>query len=232
MTLYKGKRKILPLGERGIALITVLLVVIILELLAVIALNESGYNVVNAGAVKTTEYAFNTSNATINVILPLAISGGAISSLSLNSIDAIQPGYYYYTTNSGLTSSSSPVSLQSGNLLSPSVSQAIIGNPNSGPQIGFEYWIDACFDYQQTTGSVVTDYYYYSGSLDVVSRADSGTKIVETGVSFQYGTFSQWPGQCGSATSFQGTVYNPPNFTNLGSATPELLITSVFQVPR
>ena len=192
-------------NNKGIAMITVLLITVILGILTVVALHELGYDVINAGQNTTTEYARNISNSATSIILPAIGAGRTLGGITINSMNSITIGDYYYTTTNSntLNNGTTYLNLNASNLLSTSVSQSILGNTQSGEQIGFEYVATACWEYQ-TGEPPVTQYYYYTGFINVISRDNANSKLVETGANFTYGTFTAAqlpsPNNCNDAT--------------------------------
>lgn len=196
-------------NNKGIAMITVLLITVILGILTVVALHELGYDVINAGQNTTTEYARNISNSATSIILPAIGAGGTLGGITINPMDSdsiIIGDYYYTTANSSILNNNGTtyLNLNASNLLSTSVSQSILGNTQSGEQIGFEYEVTTCWEYQ-TGEPPVTQYYYYTGFINVISRDNANSKLVETGANFTYGTFTaaqlpSSPNNCNDAT--------------------------------
>ena len=183
-------------NNNGIALIVVLLVIAILGLLAAGGIYELDYNVINAGEHQTTEYAQNISNSGISILSGnILIQGGNIGNapLSLTILPiAGGVGDYYVTTNTdGGTIKNYGTVYQhltaTNNLLSPALSQSILGNPQIGPQLGFEYMV-TCWKYTPPPAPPgLSSYYYYTGFINVISRDNANSKLVETGVNFNYG---------------------------------------------
>lgn len=196
-------------NNKGIAMITVLLITVILGILTVVALHELGYDVINAGQNTTTEYARNISNSATSIILPAIGAGGTLGGgITINPMDSIIIGDYYYTTaNSSILNNNGTtyLNLNASNLLSTSVSQSILGNTQSGEQIGFEYEVTTCWHYTNPTPPPAIQYYYYTGFINVISRDNANSKLVETGANFTYGTFTaaqlpSSPNNCNDAT--------------------------------
>ena len=186
-----NKKSLFMKNNNGIALIVVLLVIAILGLLAAGGIYELDYNVINAGEHQTTEYAQNISNSGISILSGnILINGGSIGNASLSlTIPAIVAGDYYLTTpdNGGTITNVGTVypNLTVANLLSPALSQSILGNPQIGPQLGFEY-MATCWKYTPPTGSGLSSYYYYTGFINVISQDNANSKLVETGANFNY----------------------------------------------
>lgn len=199
-------------GKKGIALITVLIIVIVLGVLSVFALNELGYNVINAGNKKNAEYAYNTSNATINAIIPFVISGGTITGLNLGPISSMQVGSWYYTTYPNtITGPAAYKNLDASNLLSVVNSNNILPNSQAGSQIGFEYTVN-CGRYQTgiLNGNPVYSY-NYTGFLYAISRFGSTAKIEETMVEFNTAGQDSIPSNCNSASiTISDDTQQPP----------------------
>ncbi len=217
-------------SNKGIALITVLLIIIIVEILSIFAIDELGYDVINAGRNKTTEYAYSASNSGLNAILPFLISGTpqmqcfsgswcAPGGLSVPAIGNVTTDSYYYTTSANTLSGPFPYqNLDTSNLLSPSLSQTMLNGFQNITQAGFEYLI-SCGEY--VPPSPLPAEYNYIGSVYFVSRFGSDTKIVETGINFMYGEYLTEPSNCNFVTI---DVFPPsPN---------KLIVLSWFQVSR
>ena len=192
-------------NNKGIAMITVLLITVILGILTVVALHELGYDVINAGQNTNTEYARNISNSATSIILPVIGAGGTLGGgITINPMDSIIIGDYYYTTanSNTLNNNTTYVNLNASNLLSTSVSQSILGNTQSGEQIGFEYEVTTCWGYTINPAPPYTIlYYYYTGFINVISRDNANSKLVETGANFTYGTFTTQPANCAPTTT-------------------------------
>ena len=194
-------------NNKGIAMITVLLITVILGILTVVALHELGYDVINAGQNTNTEYARNISNSATSIILPVIGAGGTrtLGGITINPMDSdsITIGDYYYTTanSNTLNNNTTYVNLNASNLLSTSVSQSILGNTQSGEQIGFEYEVTTCWHYTNPTPPPAIQYYYYTGFINVISRDNANSKLVETGANFTYGTFTTRPANCAPTTT-------------------------------
>ncbi|MCL4542547.1 MAG: hypothetical protein M1458_02210 [Deltaproteobacteria bacterium] len=221
-------------NSKGIAMVAVLLTIAILGILAAIALQRFDYNIVNAGQNTTTEYAHNTSDSGINIILPVIASGGTIGGVTINPINSSQTiiGDYYYTMNNTLNNNQTTyVNLGASDLLSSSVSQNILGDTTMhGPRLGFEYSVTNCWQY--VIGQTI-QYYYYTGFINVISRDNPNSKPVISGANFTYGIngdIKSQPANCSSP--IVPIVIESPPFTPTPDpfSGDDLAITSWYQL--
>lgn len=216
-------------NDKGVALVIVFLIVILLEIIAVIVLNEAAYNMANAGANETSEYSFCASNSGINSVLPV-IAGetstpASWNPLTINNISNSVPGIYYYTTSSDkLMSSPAYQNLDAYNFLSSSLTGKILPGSRPELQIGFEYTINKRPGvYQNGLLGIlgIGNIYYYTGTVYVISRYGSNGKILETGANFSY---PESPGSVG----FQIPLID----FNIEPSTSGAQVTSFFQISR
>lgn len=165
-------------NNRGIALVTVLLVIAILGILAAVAIQSTGSDIINAGDYMSSEQTLNISNSAMNIVL---------SQLNTNQqtnlgIGLPSPTVYYYTsgTNSSLKQSSSYVALTAANI-DPNFSYVLSFASNSG-NFGFEY----AGTYGNIPGYSL-NYYFYNGEINAITQNQSASKTVKTGMGFSYG---------------------------------------------
>ncbi len=165
-------------NNRGIALVTVLLVIAILGILASVAIESTGSDVINAGNYMSSEQTLNISNSAMNIVL---------SQLNTNQqtnlgVGLPTPAVYYYTSgaNSALKQSSNYVALSASNI-DPNFSY-ILSFISNGGNFGFEY----TGAYGSIPGYSL-NYYFYNGEVNVIAQNQSASKTVKTGMTFSYG---------------------------------------------
>ncbi|MFW0884395.1 hypothetical protein ACMCNP_05015 [Candidatus Acidulodesulfobacterium sp. H_13] len=169
-------------NNRGIALVTVLLVIAILGILAAVAIQSTGSDIINAGDYMSSEQTLNISNSAMNIV-----------SSQLNTDRQTNAGIglpvaniYYYTpaVNGTLQQSDNYIELTEANI-DPGFSNILGFTVDSG-NFGFEYK----GAYGSFPGYSLT-YYFYSGKNDTIAQNQSASKTVRTGMTFSYGPVNE-----------------------------------------
>lgn len=169
-------------NNRGIALVTVLLVIAILGILAAVAIESTGSDIINAGNYMSSEQTLNISNSAMNIVLSQLNTNKQTNS----GIGLPYPDVYYYTlsTSSSIQHRSNYITLTAANNINSgnsSFSYILSFISNSG-KFGFEY--------SGTYGSIPgysLDYYFYNGEINMITQNQSASKTARTGMTFNYG---------------------------------------------
>ncbi len=183
----KNKRgAIIAEDNKGVALVTVLLVIVILGILAAVAIETTGTDIINAGNYTSSEQTLNISNSAMNMI---------ISQLNTNQqtnagIGMPSPNIYYYTVAPGLLTCSnaavfiqqSPtyVALNTSNI--NNCFSGVLGFTTASGNFGFEY----SGIYGNVTGYSL-NYHFYNGQINAITQNQNATKTVQTGMNFSFG---------------------------------------------
>lgn len=182
-------KKILQNNE-GVALVTVILIIAILGILAAVAIETTGTDILNAGNYTSTEQILNVSNSAMNIVFSqLTTNQDTNQGIGLPAANV-----YYYTEADGLhqancTPSSgndycaSYLALTPANI-DPNFSNAgVLGfTPPAGVGFGFEY--------EGSYGSYPgfsLNYKFYNGELNAITQNSNTGKTVQTGMTFSYG---------------------------------------------
>ena len=170
---------IITRNEQGIALVTVILVIAILGILAAVAIETTGTDIINAGNYTSSEQTLNISNSAMNIVLAQLNTSQQTNA----GIGMPAPNIYYYTlsSNNAIQQSTKYVPLTTIANINSYFSGALDFPPNSG-NFGFEY--------NGTYGSVPgsgLNYYFYNGQINTITQNQSGSKTVQTGMTFSYG---------------------------------------------
>ena len=187
---------IITRNNRGIALITVILIIAILSILAAVAIESAGTDIINAGSNLSTEQTLNISNSAMNIVLAqLGTGKGTNAGIGTPPVD----GVYYYTLgdnnnntiqNNTIQQSSTYIGLTATNInfyFSKNAFQEF-PPPISG-SFGFEYW--------GVYTPVINKCYFYNGQINTITQNQNASKTVQTGMTFSYGPF---PATIGSKT--------------------------------
>ena len=171
-------------NNQGVALVTVILVIAILGILAAVAIETTGSDIIKAGNYTGSEQTFNTANSAVNTVFA-QLSSGALSSLTL-SISGLPIQNQVY-----LNGSITP----SWQNLTPTTS--ILANNISNfqqcngqyPRYGYEF----TGDYNLLPGN---SGYMYNGTIYVIAQKtcipnESGGLTKTVGMTFNYGPVSQ-----------------------------------------
>jgi Tfp pilus assembly protein PilX len=181
----KIKRKITA-DENGVALITVLLITLILSLLAAVAIETTGTDMINAGQNYKSAYVLNTSNAMMNLVVDeIATNIGTDAGIGVPTSN-----YYYYTAaNPPAGCSPGPYICMSDSFqqltmanISAAASQNL-GFQNNEGNAGFEY----TGQYSNVPG-YSSAYMFYKGVIySIANKNINSTKTITTGMNFEYG---------------------------------------------
>lgn len=186
--MFKNKKisGFLAPGDRGIALLTVLMVIVILMLLATIAIETTGSDILNAGNYTSLTQTISYSNSAMNLVTSqINTYQGTNAGIGLPTA-----GVYYYTSgnSSTLLQSSSYVDLALSNInstFSGLLNTSFSSMPNSQAGIGnfgFEYY----GNYGPVAGYSL-NYKFFSGQIYSISSNESGSQVVKSGMTFNYG---------------------------------------------
>ena len=163
-------------NNRGIALVTVILIIAILGILAAVAIETTGTDIINAGNYTSSEQTLNISNSAMNIVLAqLNTSQGTNTGIGMPS-----PGVYYYTNSNTIQQSSTYIGLTTANINS-NFSNALGFTINSG-NFGFEY--------NGVYGGIPgysLNYHFYNGQINTITQNQNASKTVQTGMTFSYG---------------------------------------------
>ena len=100
-------------NNNGIALLTVILVIAILGILAAVAIETTGTDIINAGNNIVNQYTVNVSNSAADIILSqIGTNQGVDAGVGIAGMPL--PGYYYYTVENP-AALCSPLKLANGN---------------------------------------------------------------------------------------------------------------------
>ncbi len=158
----------------GVALITVLLMIVILSIIAAVAIGTSGSDIISAGKNSITVYTFNTANSGMNIVLSqIGTDQGTNDGIGMPT-----SGLFYYTVdnNNTVQTGNNFIELNTSNI-NPSVSNILT---DFSGQIGFEY--------SGTYGPIPgysSNYYFYKGQINVI--AQKGSNTAKSGMTFDYG---------------------------------------------
>ncbi|MDA8158700.1 MAG: hypothetical protein M0034_05915 [Deltaproteobacteria bacterium] len=169
---------IITKNNRGIALVTVILVIAILGILAAVAIETTGTDILNAGNYTSSEQTLNISNSAMNIVLAQLNT----SQQTNTGIGMPSPSIYYYTISGNNTVQQSPtyIGLTAANINS-NFSNAL-GFANNSGSFGFEY--------EGVYGGVPgysLNYHFYNGQINTITQNQNGSKTVQTGMTFSYG---------------------------------------------
>ncbi|MDA8273061.1 MAG: hypothetical protein M0Z72_04910 [Deltaproteobacteria bacterium] len=176
-------------NNRGIALVTVILVIAILGILAAVAIETTGTDIINAGNYTSSEQTLSISNSAMNIVLAQL----GTSQQTNAGIDIPTSNVYYYTPAVDNTLQklicvptalnnycASVMSLTAANI-DPGFSNVLGFTINSG-NFGFVY--------NGTYGekpSYSLNYYFYNGQINTITQNQNASKTVQTGMTFSYG---------------------------------------------
>ncbi|RZD16316.1 MAG: hypothetical protein EVJ46_04615 [Candidatus Acididesulfobacter guangdongensis] len=179
------KRKITA-DENGVALITVLLITLILSLLAAVAIETTGTDMINAGQNYKSVYVLNTSNAMMNLVISeIATNIGTDAGIGAPTSNI----YYYTSANPPAGCSPGPYICTSGSfqqLTAANISTAAsqnLGFQNNEGNAGFEY----TGQYGNVPG-YSSAYMFYKGIVySIANKNINSIKTITTGMNFEYG---------------------------------------------
>ena len=180
---------IITRNNQGIALVTVILVIAILGILAAVAIETTGTDIINAGNYTSSEQTLNISNSAMNIVLAqLTTSYQTNAGIGMPS-----PNVYYYTLNntiqtcmpSALNNNCASIMTLTAANIDSNFSNALGFTTNSG-SFGFEY--EVAYESAPTPG-YGSNYLFYNGQINTIAQNQSGSKTVQTGMTFRYGPF-------------------------------------------
>ena len=181
---------IITRNNQGIALVTVILVIAILGILAAIAIESTGTDIINAGSNTSAEQTLNISNSAMNIVLAQLGTGelgtGEVTNTNAG-IGFPASGTYYYTPAVNNTLQTCP----------PACGSIIYGLTAANIDPGFSnvlgFTIDGGnfgFEYNGVYGSVPgysLNYHFYNGQINTITQNQNASKTVQTGMTFSYG---------------------------------------------
>ena len=169
---------IITRNNQGIALVTVILVIAILGILAAVAIETTGTDIINAGNYTSSEQTLNVSNSAMNIVLAqLNTSQQTNAGIGMPS-----PNIYYYTLSNNNTIQQSPtyITLTTANINSNF--SGALGFTINGGNFGFVY--------NGTYGGIPgysLNYHFYNGQINTITQNQNASKTVQTGMTFSYG---------------------------------------------
>ena len=174
---------IITRNNQGIALVTVILVIAILGILAAIAIESTGTDIINAGSNTSAEQTLNISNSAMNIVLAQLNTSQQTNA----GIGMPAPNVYYYTPAVNNTLQTCP----------PACGSIIYGLTAANIDPGFSnvlgFTIDGGnfgFEYNGVYGSVPgysLNYHFYNGQINTITQNQNASKTVQTGMTFSYG---------------------------------------------
>jgi type II secretory pathway pseudopilin PulG len=165
-------------NNRGITLVVVILVIAILGILAAVAIESTGSDIINAGDYMSSEQVLNISNSAMNITISQLNTDRQTNA----GIGLPIANIYYYTptVNGTLQQSDNHIALTEANI--DLGFSNILGFTVGGGNFGFEYK----GTYGSFPGYSLT-YYFYNGKNDTIAQNQSASKTVRTGMTFSYG---------------------------------------------
>ncbi len=163
-------------GNKGVALVTVLLITLILSLLAVVAISTTENDVLNAGSNMNVQYNLTTADSSMNVII-YQLETTVFSSSS----GAPVPSTYYYSYCNIL----GICSVQSSSSFVP-MSSVSLEDMSSG----LNFQGRAGYEYTGVYGSAPgygIQFHFYNGTMYTIAQRNIYTKPVTVGMTFDYG---------------------------------------------
>jgi Tfp pilus assembly protein PilE len=196
--MKKNINKKIILNSDGIALVTVILIIAILGILAAVAIETTGSDIINAGNITSSEQTLNVSNSAMNFVLSQLGTNALPTNYNIG-LPAENVCYYSNGVNSvqayggaqGTCPLLSAVDPNSFSLSSMNFSAVTVNNFNFG------------FEYIGTYGSCpggynITQYKCYNGEIEVIAEKNIDGRIIgqpiEAGMFGDYGPF---PNQIG-----------------------------------
>ncbi len=170
----------IPLNKNGVALVTVLLITLILSLLAAIAIDTTGTDVINAGQNYKASYALYTANSMMNLVADeISTNIGTNAGIGMPTINV----YYYTVANPPAgTLIQQAFSLQPLSL--SNINSTISQNLGFQGNAGFEY----SGQYAPVPGFSSNKYMFYKGIIySIANKNIKSTKTMTTGMNFNYG---------------------------------------------
>lgn len=183
------KRKITA-DENGVALITVLLITLILSLLAAVAIETTGTDVINAGQNYKASYTLNTADSMMNLVVGEISPFPESAATNLVIVNPPAIGYYYYTVanppaGGPLIQTALPCSPVQANCPPQfSINTTISQNLGFQGNAGFEY----TGQYGPVPGFSLNQYVFYKGIIYSIGNKNiNSAKTTTTGMNFNVG---------------------------------------------
>ncbi|MHB1663873.1 MAG: hypothetical protein ACYCT7_01230 [bacterium] len=179
LIIFKTRSKI-SVNENGVALITVLLITLILSLLAAVAIETTGTDVINAGQNYKSSYTLNTANSMMNLVVD-EISTNIGTNAGIGNPTS---NVYYYT----VANPPAGTLIQQANSLQPlslsNINTTISQNLGLQGNAGFEY----SGQYASVPGFSSNQYMFYKGIIySIANKNINSQKTATTGMNFNYG---------------------------------------------
>ncbi len=184
------KRKITA-DENGVALITVLLITLILSLLAAVAIETTGTDVINAGQNYKASYTLNTADSMMNLVTQEISPSPGAPATNLVIVNPPAIGYYYYTVanppaGGPLIQTAPSCSPLQANCPPPpqfSINTTISQNLGFQGNAGFEY----TGQYGPVPGFSLNQYVFYKGIIYSIANKNINSSNTTTGMNFNVG---------------------------------------------
>ena len=174
-------------NNRGIVLLTVIMIIAILSLLAIVPIESAGTDVINAGSNTSAEQTLDISNSAMNIVLAQLGTGQQTNAIAGEPAGS-EPtgGTYYYTVgdNNTIQPGEAYIKLTAANINSYFYN-ALDFPPNSG-SFGFEYWIYGSVTVPAGLTPPLSQYSCYNGQINVIAQNQNASKMVQTGMTFSY----------------------------------------------
>lgn len=166
----------------GIALLTVILVIAILMILAAVAIESTGSDVINAGKYMNISQTVDYSNSAMKLVLMQLGSNTDTNA----GVGTPLPNLYYYTTSgsNSIQTSNSYIVLSVSNI--NSYFSGYLNFPYNNGAFGFEY-----FGTYGNEPGYSLKYKFYNGEINAISYVQSNSGTVETGMTFSYGPLQE-----------------------------------------
>jgi hypothetical protein len=190
LIISKTRSKI-SANENGVALITVLLITLILSLLAAVAIETTGTDVINAGQNYKASYTLNTADSMMNLVVGEISPFPESPATNLVIVNPPAIGYYYYTVanppaGGPLIQTALPCSPVQANCRPPqfSINTTISQNLGFQGNAGFEY----TGQYGPVPGFSLNQYVFYKGIIySIANKNINSAKTTTTGMNFNVG---------------------------------------------
>ena len=174
-------------NNRGVALLTVIMIIAILSLLAVVAIESTGTDIINAGSNTSAEQTLSISNSAMNIVLAQI----GTSQQTNAGISMPLPNVYYYTpavSNTLQTCLPAAVNNYCAGIIGLTAANIdpgfsnVLGFTIDGGNFGFEY--NGVYGPVPGFG---LNYHFYNGQVNTITQNQNASKTVQTGMTFSYG---------------------------------------------